>query len=328
MKKILLAAVAALAIVGCSQNEEIEKAGEKAEINFGTIVSKTTRAAITDNAALQGMGFTVYAYNTGAKTVGEGGLGVLDKVFMPGVTVEYSNGAWGITGNTTYYWPLDDNIQFFAYATDASATGYKAESTASYPKIDYTVADLAANQKDFVVAQALNQTQANPKVTFTFTHVLTQVNFSANTDTDLTYSITSVKLTGISKTGTYNFADSTWVAKTGEGNITEYAYLEKSEGVSVVKDEKPTDLQQNGALMLIPQSLADAKIVISYDVLQGGEVIKKANEEISLATTAWEAGKNIRYTLNLAATGATVSFDTTVGAWGTEASLNSLTPAE
>ena len=35
MKKILLAAVAALAIVGCSQNEEIEKAGEKAEINFG-----------------------------------------------------------------------------------------------------------------------------------------------------------------------------------------------------------------------------------------------------------------------------------------------------
>ena len=27
MKKILLAAVAALAIVGCSQNEEIEKAG-------------------------------------------------------------------------------------------------------------------------------------------------------------------------------------------------------------------------------------------------------------------------------------------------------------
>lgn len=48
MKKILLAAVAALAIVGCSQNEEIEKAGEKAEINFGTIVSKTTRAAVTN----------------------------------------------------------------------------------------------------------------------------------------------------------------------------------------------------------------------------------------------------------------------------------------
>ena len=47
MKKILLTAVAALAIVGCSQNEEIEKAGEKAEINFGTVVKAGTKAAIT-----------------------------------------------------------------------------------------------------------------------------------------------------------------------------------------------------------------------------------------------------------------------------------------
>ena len=43
MKKILLAAVAALAIVGCSQNEEIEKAVEKAEINVGTVVKTGKR---------------------------------------------------------------------------------------------------------------------------------------------------------------------------------------------------------------------------------------------------------------------------------------------
>lgn len=34
MKKILLAAVAALAIVGCSQNEEIEKAGERQKLTL------------------------------------------------------------------------------------------------------------------------------------------------------------------------------------------------------------------------------------------------------------------------------------------------------
>lgn len=113
MKKILLAAVAALAIVGCSQNEEIENIGQKAKVNFGTIVSKTTRAVITDNAALQGTGFTVYAYNTGTETVGEqGSTGVLSSVFMPGVDVKYSSDVWGVTGGTDYYWPLDDNIQF------------------------------------------------------------------------------------------------------------------------------------------------------------------------------------------------------------------------
>lgn len=329
MKKILLAAVAALAIVGCTQNEEIEKAGEKAEINFGTVVSKTTRAAVTDNTALQGTGFTVYAYNTGAETVGlENSKGLLSTVFMPLTTVEYQAPNWSITGGKIYYWPLEDNIQFFAHATDNSATNYTAETTAAYPKIDYTVADAAADQKDFVVAKALNKTQADSKVVFTFIHVLTQVNFSAKTDNaDLTYNITSVKLTNISNSGTYNFADDTWAAKTEAGNIKEYVYLNKSEGINIV-NKTVTDLQSDGALMLIPQALTNSDIVINYNVLQGGKVIKKVeNEKISLSSTSWAAGKKIRYTLNLAATGATVSFDASVGEWGTETDPLNPTPS-
>ena len=42
MKKILFAAVAAMAITGCSQNEEIEKAVQPVEISFNTAVSKPT----------------------------------------------------------------------------------------------------------------------------------------------------------------------------------------------------------------------------------------------------------------------------------------------
>ena len=36
MKKILLAVTAALAITGCSQNEEFDSPSQKAEINFST----------------------------------------------------------------------------------------------------------------------------------------------------------------------------------------------------------------------------------------------------------------------------------------------------
>ena len=91
-----------------------------------------------------------------------------------------------------------------------------------------------------------------------------------------------------------------------------------------------TDLQKNGALMLIPQSLTSANIVISYNVLKGDNVIKKVTDEsISLATTGnWEAGKKIRYTLDLTATGTTVSFDATVGPWGTETDPLNPAPAE
>ncbi len=112
-------------------------------------------------------------------------------------------------------------------------------------------------------------------------------------NTDLTYNVTSVKLTGISKTGTYNFADASWEAKTGEGNIKEYVYLDDSNGIEITKAGSPTDLQKNGALMLIPQSLTSANIVISYNVLKGDNVIKKVTDEsISLATTGnWELEK-------------------------------------
>ena len=48
MKKILFAAVAALAITGCSQNEEIEKAAKTAEIGFNTVVKTTTRVTPLD----------------------------------------------------------------------------------------------------------------------------------------------------------------------------------------------------------------------------------------------------------------------------------------
>lgn len=318
MKKILLTAVAALAIVGCSQNEEIEKAGEKAEINFGTIVSKTTRAAVTTLDSLQKSGFTVYAYNTGQETIGEKeSKGVLSDELMSKVTVEYSGSEWGITGNGKYYWPLNDKIQFFAYATDNSVSNYVAEETGAYPKVDYKVADAIDKQIDFVVAQALNKTQTDSKVTLPFIHVLTQVNFSAKTENaDLKYNITSVKLTGVSNAGTYNFADTTWVAKTAAENIKSYTYFEDANGVSIVKNNI-VKLQQNEALMLIPQSLTNVSIVISYNILQNNKIIKQVTgETISLAsTTDWKAGKKIRYTLALTETGTAVSFDASVADW-------------
>lgn len=64
MKKILLAVTAALAITGCSQNEEFEAPSQKAEINFNTAV---TRATELDIDGLKSSGFQVYAYNTKAE---------------------------------------------------------------------------------------------------------------------------------------------------------------------------------------------------------------------------------------------------------------------
>ena len=85
MKKILFAAVAAMAITGCSQNEEIEKAVQPVEIGFNTAVSKTTRAAVTDITGLRSSGFTVYAYNTGANIISSEGLELTNSIIPEGL---------------------------------------------------------------------------------------------------------------------------------------------------------------------------------------------------------------------------------------------------
>ena len=64
MKKILFAALAALAITSCSQNEEIEAPTQKTEINFRSVVGKSSRAAEATTENLESQGFILYAYNT------------------------------------------------------------------------------------------------------------------------------------------------------------------------------------------------------------------------------------------------------------------------
>ena len=84
MKKILFAALAALAITSCSQNEEIEAPTQKTEINFRSVVGKSSRAAEATTENLESQGFILYAYNT--KTI------TMDKVTAGSLTTTFING--------------------------------------------------------------------------------------------------------------------------------------------------------------------------------------------------------------------------------------------
>lgn len=331
MKKILLAAVAALAIVGCTQNEEIENVGNKAEINFGTIVSKTTRAAVTDLDVLKqaGVGFTVYAYNTGSKKMVEATTASDLVSFMSNVKVTY-DAQWKLVGGP-YYWPFNANVQFFAYAnpsTDALVYNAPVDSQV-YPTITYTVAGVG-DQTDFVVAKATDETKTDASVQLAFTHALTQVNFSVKGADEYTYKVTSITLKGVANKGTYNFGavNNEWGDVSGTAN---YLYSLKSVP-SVTGTEAISIGATDAALMLMPQAMpTDAgkvAIEIVYQVYDGETAITDVvTSSIDLkGTTGWAAGKKIRYTLELANKGATVSFDASVGPWD-EPETDPLNPA-
>lgn len=312
MKKILLTAVAALAIVGCSQNEEIEKAGEKAEINFTTIVSKTTRVTpmVTKNFTT----FMVNAYNTTGTDMGTGVA--LSTKFMTDVTASKSGEAWGIDKGP-FYWPMTDKIQFFAYSPIGKVTSYAA--TTGYPSFSYEIQDVDA-QEDLLVAKLENATKTTDgdAVELKFAHILTQINFSAKLEAGVTYTVTKIEISGVNNTGTFTYgagsATGAWTATSGSAS---YEYSGKYDATAV--SNVVTFSTGASALMLLPQALAaDAKIAITYSAVVGGTTTFSGTKEVSLKDQEWVMGKNLRYTLELPSDATTVTFKPTVNEWDAE----------
>lgn len=286
---------------------------------MGTVVGNTTRATVTDLPELQKVGFTVYAYNTGATTMASVATFDAMKEFMTDVKVTYSAPNWSLTGGT-YYWPMTDNLQFFAYGNPGTGalTYNQPAAGAIYPSITYTVADVAA-QTDLVAAKATDATKASNAsgVSLKFGHILTQINFTVKAADALTYKLKTLTISGVHNKGTYGFDDSIW--KSQEGTAT-YAHTIDDGALEV----NTTGVEVNTAWMLMPQTLdTNAKINVVYDIYEKDVLLDTVTSAIDLNDTqAWGEGKKIRYTLTLANKAAKVTFVPEVGPWSTADDTN------
>ena len=267
---------------------------------------------MTDITGLRSSGFTVYAYNTGASTIDTEDLELTNSIIPKGLVVTSSGENWTFTG--TYYWPLNDYVQFFAYATDDAVTEYGVST--GLPTLKYTIASDVQLQKDFVVAQANDKKKMAEALQLTFTHALTQVNFSVIGADNSTYKISSVSIEGVAESGVYSFKTGKWTA--GSETTGKYTYpIASNASVSSSTTAVPLD-QQGGILMLMPQTMTNtAQIKISYSVYDGETEISKSEDTVIplKETAAWEAGKKVRYTLKLANNAATMTFAPEVGPW-------------
>lgn len=321
MKKILLMALAAAAMVGCSQNEEIDNAAQKAEVNFKTVVGISTKAVVMNTTDFKT--FLVNAYNTGSENMGAVSL---DASFMSNVTATKTGETWGIDKGP-FYWPVSDKIQFFAYSPISAVTKYTA--TTGYPSFDYTV-KVADSQEDLLAAKAENQTKAlnsTGGVTLTFQHILTQINFSAEfVDANATYSVSKIEIVGVKSQGTFSYiAGNDKVGSWVEGSDTdnyEYAADYNATAVNKIVDFS-TD---SNALMLLPQTLpATAKIQVTYEASVGGTTTFDGIKEVAITGT-WGVGQKIRYTLKLASDAAEVKLVPSVGNWDDPETATPVTP--
>ena len=306
MKKILFAAVAALAITGCSQNEEIEKAAKTAEIGFNAIVKNTTRAAVTN---IKNLGnFKVHSYITGTTFGGSTELGT---AYMNGVLFETEdNTTWTTSDTKTYYWPSETtkSVQFFAYpSTLISDFSIPDTGTAGYPSFNYTVDNEADEQGDLVVAYESNKTATSEgvnagKLTLNFKHILSRINFAyIPGNTNLTYTVTAVKIADI-KGGTakYTFSASNGAWDVTSGTSKEYTYT-VTQSSNVVENKSYYMLGgEDASLMLFPQDVAKKVITVTYT--------SKDDDGV-------QVGKNILYILTLPAGGTEMTVTPKISEW-------------
>ena len=271
MKKILLVALAAAAMVGCSQNEEIENAGQKAEINFSALVKNSTRALVVNQADFKS--FKVYGYTTTENI----GAGITLTSFMPGVTVNKADGTddWSYTGDP-YYWPLTGYVQFFSVVPETSL-----RSDGGYPKFDYTVG-VIGDQEDLIAANLKDQQKTSSALKLPFNHLLTQVNFSISGDKGFTYSLTDLELVGVKDKGTFTFDGTSTAGGWTNQQFTAptptvYKYSGSVELISDGTNSTRLDDDANALFMLLPQTIADeaVKVKVTYTakITVGGQIM-------------------------------------------------------
>lgn len=323
MKKILLAVTAALAITGCSQNEEFDNAAQNAEINIGTVVKATSRATVTDNTS-----FTSFKVSSFIIAKDFDFTTALGTPYMDGVEYTGTQGKWTTTDAKKYYWPTDKNVQFFGYPNTSSLV-MPTEADKVYPTLDFTIGTTSDAQTDLVVASVNTaKPSGSNNVTLDFKHILAKINFSYKPeDTNCNYDIKGIKITGV-KGGkaTYTFAadvaKGTW--SDGAAVADGYTYplsinaTADSEGYYALGGD-------NASLMLLPQAVTGAIISIEYKTTQKDNenvIFFEGTKTVTLpADSNWGIGSSIRYKLTLPVGADQVGVATSVEKWGDDSSV-------
>ena len=299
MKKILLAVTAALAITGCSQNEEFDAPSQKAEINFNTAAVTRATAMVTDNFEQ----FKVYGY---AHT-GEFTTETASKALVEGVFNKAEDNKWSEKDSNKFYWPSEGNVTFFAYSPVAeTGTTYTAPvGSNGYPTIAYTVNDNIANQSDFLVAHATGDGTTNKDgISLGFKHALTQIAFKLKgSDSKVNYTVTKLEMKGIKNTGIYKWETGLWENTNGAKN---YAIDMTSSALTFAGGGTAIDLTGNDkVLMLIPQTPSGAAIEVTYTAtgkaLDGTTDIVYNNtpKTVSVPAVQWGVSQRIIFTIAL-----------------------------
>ena len=325
-KNLLILAVAALAFASCSNDETVavNNSGGN-EISFRPLVTGVTRATDINATTLETTGFYVSARKH------SGDAEYFTDAAYTVYTTPSSVKTW--TCANKYYWPSDDSeLDFYAYAPQATGDGHNAQITAhaSYKSFEVTPATTANTQVDLIFANVNQKKKStdNAGVVLNFRHAESKVAIQLkNTNPSLTFTVGNVVIGNVKNKGQFTFtgeseskvkyADWTW---DGASNTS---YSQTVATASAYSTSTPTQAGED--MILVPQTLTNATAYHdgsdaavfdgSYITVQlkiqntvGSAYIVGGADAWQVAlwplpATEWDPGKKYTYTVDLAGGG-------------------------
>lgn len=306
MKKLLFAICAVAALASCSK-EEVVSYDKGEAISFANpFVNKATRADYSDySGALKA--FKVYG------TVKPDAAGTTTQQIYNGANVKLSSGALDVAWDcdVTNYWQPSSTYNFAAIA-DGEAT------TTTLPEtINFTVAD-GTDNKDLLYATATVTTNgaavptgvnSNNCVAFDFTHLLSKMQFTIVNETNQTYQVTGISVTGFTNTGDYAVAGGTWAKATGAADNVTLTFGTTGNVTSAA----PVVASETRQFLPVNQTLG---VTITYNVMQGANVVGTLTKTGTIAVQDYV--KNTVYNVVATLSGNEIKFTVqSVGGWST-----------
>ena len=317
MKKILIAMCAVATMASCSQNELLDiNESNPNLISFDTYWCNYTRAteASVDNIKSTG-GFGVWSKTTTNSWSGS-------SLFINNENVKWGD-AW--TTDRKYYWPSNDALDFVAY--------YPYNKDAVLTNNILTCEEIvttAANQKDILVSTVLTSLNSgngtNGAVSFTMSHVLSQVDFKIAVEegSNVSVIINSFEIQGVNTTHSgldlvkKSILTSTEFTPSFDTNYT-YGESKTFTPQTINQSGSVTlsGVEDNGVFMLLPQKLSPwnvtkeptnqavnpgARIVMNYTYKINDVTIFEDKDAAFPLSGTWDPSTKYLYTLTFSDT--------------------------
>ena len=325
-----IAAAALLTLAACSKNEVRPLSSDPQEITFQTVVGGVkTKAPTTSHTEFNGSHkFYSYAYFLQEGAWDSADLENDAKSYISSSPIEKnSEGIWK-NKNTTYYWPKQGTLTFFAWTDDTddpkivdNAGTLTCPAKEGIKVENYDVKD--NKNKDLMVAEVKKdqKSNANPGQYYTvgvptlFHHVLSNLAFKVKTDKAYTdnekFALKSITLKSVMTKGNYtqgsvtaNSPENVW---SSWSEAEEMPLVKNTDAVEFTIDGKDNDIAITDYSIVLPQKFNTTTPVIEivYNVTtnySGTPVVETVTVEKPLSDIYkdnWVAGKKYILTLTI-----------------------------